>query len=169
MKHFWFGAGLLAVLLAVGLWTSYQMDSIHSSIADTLNLAAQTALSGDPDAGYETARQARDRWEMHRHATAAVADHTPMEEADSLFSQLESFIDAGDPAQFSACCTQLAALVRAIGQAHTLTWWNLLTCYRVPWASCNIPCASWSAAASASCRVLAAVPTSTSSAPGLRS
>lgn len=126
MKHFWSGIGLLAVLLALGLWTSHAMESVHTPIANSLALAAEETLSGDPDRGIAAARQARAQWERHRHATASVADHQPMEEADSLFAQMESFIAAGDVTQFAACCARLSELVRAISEAHTLTWWNLL-------------------------------------------
>lgn len=126
MKHFWSGIGLLAVLLAACLWASHTMENVHTPIADSLALAAEKTLSGDAVQGIEAARQARAQWERHRHATASVADHQPMEEADSLFTQMESFIAAGDFAQFSACCARLSELVRAIGEAHTLTWWNLL-------------------------------------------
>ena len=126
MKHFWFGAALLAVLLGVGLWTSHAMDSIHTPIADSLSLAAEQALSGETVRGIETARRAHDAWQRHRKGTASVADHAPMEEADSLFAQMEAFITAGEFSQFAACCTRLSELVRAIGEAHTLTWWNLL-------------------------------------------
>lgn len=126
MKHFWSGIGLLAVLLALGLWTSHAMEAVHAPIADSLALAAEKTLSGNTGEGIDAARQARSQWEQHRHATASVADHEPMEEADSLFAQIESFIVAGDMSQFAACCARLSELVRAISESHTLTWWNLL-------------------------------------------
>ena len=126
MKHFWAGIGLLAVLLALGLWTSHTMEDVHTPIADSLKLAAEKALSGDAAGGVEDARKAQIQWERYRHATASVADHEPMEEADSLFAQLDSFIAAADMTRFAACCARLSELVRAISEAHTLSWWNLL-------------------------------------------
>ena len=55
---------------------------------------------------------------------AQAADHQPMEDVDSLFARLPAYGE--DPTEFSACCRELARRVRAVYEAHSLTWWNLL-------------------------------------------
>ena len=55
-----------------------------------------------------------------------MADHGPLEEIDSLFAQVQIYADTGKTADFAAYCTRLAKLVTAVGEAHGLTWQNLL-------------------------------------------
>ena len=126
MRRFLLGVGLLLALLALGLWISFTLTQTHQSIAHTLEEAAVQTLSGDPDTGRALAQQAQQVWEAHWHSTASVADHAPMDEIDGLFSQLEIYAQAGQEADFAANCTRLSKLIDAVGEAHSLTWWNLL-------------------------------------------
>jgi hypothetical protein len=114
------------VFLALGFWISSAMDDIHLEIADTLDAAAEQALSGDLQAGMASARKAKADWQAHWHNSATVADHAPMDEIDGLLAQLECYSRANMPGDFAACCTRIALLVRAMREAHSLTWWNLL-------------------------------------------
>lgn len=126
MSRFWLGIGLLVLFLAMGLWISFSVDSIHQTIAETLDQAAAQTLSGDPEAGLALARQARSDWETRWRETASIADHAPMDEIDGLFAQLEIYGQTDNHADFAAYCSRLAKLVTAVGEAHTLNWWNLL-------------------------------------------
>ena len=126
MKRLWLGIGILLLFFALGLWISKTMDDVHLSIADTLDAAAEQALSGDLAAGLETARRAKTAWEKNWHGSAAVADHAPMDEIDGLLAQLECYSRANMPGDFAACCSRISLLVRAMSEAHSLTWWNLL-------------------------------------------
>lgn len=126
MGRFWIGAGILVLLLAVGLWVSYTMDTTHESIGKTLDQAAADALKGDLESGFALAQQARSQWQANWTRTATVADHAPMDEIDGLFAQLEAYRQSRRPDDFAAYCARLSALVAAVGEAHSLTWWNLL-------------------------------------------
>lgn len=126
MQRFWLGIGLLVLFLALGLWISYTMDGTHQTIAQTLDQAAEQTLSGDLDAGVALAQQAHSDWDTHWHKIASVADHAPMDEIDGLFAQLEIYSQTDSRADFAAYCARLAKLVSAVGEAHTLNWWNLL-------------------------------------------
>ena len=126
MGRLWLGIGLLALFLVLGLWIGHTMDAVHLSIADTLEIAADQALSGDMEAAMETADEAKASWEKHWHGSATVADHAPMDEIDGLIAQLECYNRADQPGDFAACCARLSLLVRAMSEAHSLTWWNLL-------------------------------------------
>ena len=126
MGRLWIGIGILVLLLVLGLWISHVMDDVHVGIAETLKTAAEQALSGDLEAGMDTAQRAKVRWEDHWHGSAAVADHEPMDEIDGLLAQLECYGKANQPGDFAACCKRLALLVEAMSEAHSLTWWNLL-------------------------------------------
>ena len=126
MVRFLAGLGILAICLAVGLWTSTVMDTRHQAICDTLNQAAGESTAGDLETGISLARSAQDQWERHWHGSAVMADHAPMDEIDSLFAQLQVYGQAGLATDFASYCTRLAKLVAAMGEAHALTWWNLL-------------------------------------------
>lgn len=125
-KRFWGGVGVLALLLGLGIWVAKSMETTHETVARHLEQAATEALSGDTKQGQYALQKAQELWLQRRDLTAAVADHGPMEEVDSILSQLESFAAAGDRVSFAAWCSRAARLVEAIGEAHKLTWQNLL-------------------------------------------
>lgn len=126
MGKFWIGIFLLLLLLGFGLWTGSVMENIHRQMANTLTVAADTAVAGDMPGAMETAARLREQWQRRRNWVAIVADHTPIDEIDSLFAQLEIYGKGDATAEFSACCSQVAQLVKAVGEAHSLNWWNLL-------------------------------------------
>lgn len=126
MGRFCFGIGILVLFLVLGLWVSYAMNNVHQSIGETLDQAAVQALDGDLESGFLLAQQARSHWQAHWNSTASVADHAPMDEIDGLFAQLDAYRQSERPDDFAAYCARLSALVMAVGEAHSLTWWNLL-------------------------------------------
>lgn len=125
-RRFWYGLGTLLVLLVLSLWTAWGMENRQRPITDALEQASQVALEGDIDRGAALVSHARTAWEETRTLTATAADHGPMEEIESLFAQVQVYAQAGETAEFSAYCTRLAKLVAAVGEAHKLSWQNLL-------------------------------------------
>ncbi len=126
MGRFWLGVGLLLLFLALGIWVTYSMDTLHQPLSDTLQQAAEKSLSGDLEAGIALAQQARKIWEAHWHRSATFADHAPMDEIDGLFAQMEIYARAGKAVDFAAYCARLSNLIAAMGEAHSPNWWNLL-------------------------------------------
>ena len=126
MKRCWIGIGLLVLFLAAGLWVMAEMDTAHRRISRDLEQAVKQTLSGETEQGVLLAQQAKQHWEDARRGTACVADHEPMEEIDSLFARLEVYAREGQALEFAACCARLSALVQAMGEAHSLQWWNIL-------------------------------------------
>ena len=126
MGRFWLGAALLAALLILGLWIGRTTDWSHETISKMLDMAAEQVMAGDTAEGLATAQAARRRWHRGWNATAAIADHAPMDEIDGLFAQLEIYGQLRSPMELAAVCARLSALVSAMGEAHQLTWWNLL-------------------------------------------
>ena len=89
MKRSWIGFVLLLVLLAGGIAATWGMAKCHEPIARDLENAAKTALQGDMAQGEVLMLQAREAWGRSRHLGACFADHTPMEEIDALFAEVE--------------------------------------------------------------------------------
>ena len=126
MGRLWLGLGILAVFLGLGLYVGAAAEGTHQQISGVLEQAAQEALAGDLEAGVALAQQAHHRWQKNWHSTAAVADHAPMDEIDGIFNQAFAFAESGRAGDFAACCARLSGLVAAVGEAHSLSWWNLL-------------------------------------------
>ena len=126
MGRFWLGISLLLLFLGLGLWTGSVAGQANEAISQTLAQAADTILSGDLETGKQLAQQARQDWENQWHSIATVADHSPMDEIDSLFGQMSVYAQAGQSTALAACCARLSRLIAAVGEAHSLTWWNLL-------------------------------------------
>ena len=122
-RRFYLGAGLLLVLLIMGLFTGWAMEKGRQPEARLLEQAAEETQM---QRGVDLAMQAKNLWQSKRKAVAAVADHTPMDEIDNLFAELEVYAKANEQVHFASCCSQLASLLRAVTDAHTLNWWNIL-------------------------------------------
>ncbi len=125
-RRFWYGSAILVFFLVLGLLVAWGMENMQRPVTGKLEQAAQAALDGDMEQGIILAQTAKDTWQRHRDLTAAVADHAPMEEIDSLFAQVEVYAQSEKTVDFAAYCTRLARLVEAVGEAHALTWQNLL-------------------------------------------
>ena len=118
--------GLLLALLLLGLLTSWYMDRQHRTISRELEESGWMALSGQWSNARERAQAATAAWEKNRQLRSALADHTPMEEIDDLFEELNIYAAAGERTEFARCCAALSVRIQAVGEAHRLTWWNVL-------------------------------------------
>lgn len=126
MKRLWIGVGFLAVMLAAGIWLTLFFADIHKPLSDSLQQAAQYAKTGQWEQADNLTRQAREDWTRYRNLIAAVADHEPLEEMESLLEQLELYGQSRDSVEYAALCARIAALADAMGESQQLTWWNLL-------------------------------------------
>ena len=117
---------LLLALLLFGLLSSWYMERQHRMISRELEESSRMALSGQWSDAREKAQQAATAWGKNRELRAALADHTPMEEIDALLEELNTYAAAGERTEFARCCGALSVRIRAVGEAHRLTWWNVL-------------------------------------------
>lgn len=126
MKRSIFGFILMLVLLGAGIGTAVGMEKRHAPIAEDLAAASRCALDGD----WENARfhlgQAEAAWQRDWRCDAALTDHQPMEDIDSLFSQAAVYGALQDTGEFSAGCLELERRVEALSDAHGIQWWSFL-------------------------------------------
>ena len=116
------GVGILIALLILGLLSGFAMEQIHRPITELLRQAADQDL----EESMATAQKAKALWKKYWQFSATLADHSPMDEIDGLFAQLDAYGKAGLQGDFSACCLRISMLVEAMAEAHRFTWWNLL-------------------------------------------
>lgn len=126
MKKGWLGIGILTVFLVAGLALSFWMDRIHLPGSELLQQAAEVTLEGDLKQGIALAKRAESLWENSREATATVADHGPMEEIDGLFRELWVYAESEEEPHFAATSAELALKIRAVADAHRISWRSLL-------------------------------------------
>ncbi len=126
MKRGWIGLGLLLVLLAGSIAVTCAMDSQHAPMARDLEAASDLALAGEWEKASALAEKTRAEWEEKWNFDAAFADHEPMEAIDGLFAQADVYARTREEISFAAVCAELARRLEAMGDAHGLTWWNLL-------------------------------------------
>ena len=125
-KRFYFGVGLLVLFLILGIVAAAATDSASAPIARQLEEAAREAVAGDVEKSIALAQSAKQNWQGVWKPFATVADHSPMDEIDGLFAELEIYAQAKDAVHLAACCAQLAELVEAMAEAHRPAWWNLV-------------------------------------------
>ena len=126
MTRGWLGAGLLAALLILGLFIGSAMNTFHSAAGDLLDTAAEKALAGDFTGAEAAAQEAKAHWMQNRKSTAVIADHTPMEDVDALFAEMEVYAQTGELPHFIAICRELSQRINAVSEAHQFNWWNIL-------------------------------------------
>lgn len=117
------GLGILLFFLIAGLFAAATMKHACDPVAQLLKRAS---AQDNPQLAIELAQEAKQKWDRHSNSIAALADHTPMDEIDSLFAQAISCAENGQTADFSALCSRLSLLVSAVYDAHRLTWWNII-------------------------------------------
>ena len=123
MKRMWIGAGLLAVLLAVGLLVGTAMGARLSPGADKLRQAGEFALAGDWEKAEMLTDSVRADWERTRWLVEILTSHENLEQIDMSFAQLSVYGAVDGPA-YSALCTALAQQLEALGKAHGCSWEN---------------------------------------------
>lgn len=125
MKRSWFGFILLLILLALALTVTWVMGQIHRPVVQDLRQAADLALAEDWEGADAAAQRAKSQWQLWANVRLCFADHTPVEDIDSMFGALEAYEAEKETADFAAACLQLKEKVDAVGQAHGLSLWNL--------------------------------------------
>ena len=123
MNRLWFGIGLLMALLICGILLSGKVEPLQQRLSSHLETAAQAAIAGHTDSALEFSQKAQQQWASHQHFLAAFTDHEPIEQAQTLFSEL-SLLSPEDP-DFAFTCVHLAQIMRAIADPHGITWWTL--------------------------------------------
>lgn len=126
MKRLYIGIAILLFFLISGLFLTCSFGRIHAPLAQTLENASQAAIAGNWENAVCLADSAKTRWETYRNFTAAVADHEPLEEMDTLFSQLEIYEKLRLNVEFAGICTRLSQMAAAMEESQKLTWWTLL-------------------------------------------
>lgn len=126
MKRSKFGLGILLALLVLGAVSAWMMVRLLEPVAETVGQAGEAALRQDWSAAEALSGAVRQTWDRRFPFFASFSDHEPMEEINGLFAQLEIYARSRDPQNFAAICAQLAKDLEAMGEAHSLKWWNLL-------------------------------------------
>ena len=122
----WLGAGILALFLILSLVTGELMDNAHAPTGELLDSAAEKALDGEFDTAVALGLAAKERWDRQWNGTATIADHSPMDDMDALFGEMEIYARTGEEPHFAACCRELARRVNAMADAHRFSWRNVL-------------------------------------------
>lgn len=125
MKKTWVAVAVLLVLIVAGIAAAVAMGSIHGKMSEALFRAA-TLAEEDWGQAKALAESARAEWEKYAHLIAALADHEPLEEIDSLFLQVRICILQEDRESFAMACARLAGIAERLAQSNCPSWWNLL-------------------------------------------
>ena len=125
-KRFYLGVAILALLLTICIIAAIIMALIHQPMETDLQEAAGLALSNDLERALPLAQRAYDRWETYHGITASFADHSPMDDTDTLFQEMLVYGHTEEIPHFAACCRQLAVMTQAMYDAHVFSLKNFL-------------------------------------------
>lgn len=125
-KRFYLGTFILAALLALSIGTSAAMKAIHRPMEADLKEAARLALEDNLETALPLAQRAYSRWEQFHSIIASFADHSPMDDTDTLFQEMLIYGQTEEVPHFIACCQELAVMAEAMYDAHRFSLKNLL-------------------------------------------
>ena len=125
-KRFYLGCIILIVLLGLGIGAALGMKAIHQPVENHLRQAAAFAMDENMNAALPLAQKAYHRWQKLHSITASLADHTPMDDTDTLFQEMLVYGQMGEVPHFAACCRELTFMVEAMYDAHAFSLKNLL-------------------------------------------
>lgn len=126
MNRLGIGIGILAVLLIIGAVFLWLSNDFHQELGAILEQGAQAAMAENWQTADQKLQEGKEKWNRYRRFLSAITDHEPMEEMDSLFSQLELFSQYRLKVDFIAVCNSLSHLAEAIDESHNLKWWSIL-------------------------------------------
>ena len=120
------GAGLLVLLLLLGLLSAWYLNRQSSAMAAALEDSTWLALSGQWENAKEMSASVRQDWEKGWRLRAAFADHANLEEIDGLFREMMIYGAADERTEFSRTCALLAEKLKAMADSARFSWWNVL-------------------------------------------
>lgn len=126
MKHVKLGCGILVVLFTIGLLLTLCLSGLRDSLCSAIDTAATAALAENWEEADKSAKAGRQLWERRRKFVASVVDHELLEEADTLFAQLDVYGALQLAAEYTTVCKCLVRQMDAIGESQSLRWWHLL-------------------------------------------
>lgn len=126
MKRSIFGAGMLALLLILGVAAQWGIARQQDPVAQTLDKAAEAALDGDWERVDTLIGQAHKTWQQGYDLSAALADHEPLEKIDAQFASLKVWQKERSAPMTAAGCAELASQIRALVEEQRFSWKTLL-------------------------------------------
>ena len=125
-KRFYLGLAILLLLLGLGIGTSAAMKALHAPVEQLLEDAAAIALEGKLEDALPMAKAAYSRWQKYHGLTASFADHSPMDDTDTLFQEMLVYGQMEEIPHFAATCRQLVIMTEAMYDAHVFSLKNML-------------------------------------------
>ena len=124
MRRVWLGAGLLAILLTLGLLTGAAMKASVCPDTEDLTAAAEAARRGDWEQAKALTVQVRADWEQMKWAAEMLSDHETLGQIDTAFAQL-SACEYADPVGYATLCTAIAQDLQSVVKNHICSWQNI--------------------------------------------
>ena len=125
-RRFYLGLAILLILLSLGIGTTLSMKAIHEPVETALADAARLAAENQQEQALAIAEKAYERWQKYHAVTASFADHSPMDDTDTLFQEMLVYGNMEEIPHFIACCRELVVMAEAMYDAHVFSLKNLL-------------------------------------------
>ena len=126
MNKLWLGIGLMVILLAGGIGLLWGSTVFFNDFSRNVEEAGELALVGDWSAATEKMVKTQRKWERYRRFWASFTDHEPMEQMQTLLSQIELYRKEQLEVEFASACRALSHVAEAIEESHSLRWWSVL-------------------------------------------
>ena len=126
MKQFWFGLGLIGLLLISGFFLGNRMEQRHLLQAKDLERAADCVREEDWELAAALLARSQKSWEAGKGFTASFIHHDTVSNIDTRFAELAVYAEHHSDPEFRAGCVSLARVLESLPGSHRLHWWNFL-------------------------------------------
>lgn len=126
MKYLSIGIGILAVLLAVCIFSSVWVAKSVETAQAALSEAVQALNRGDLDAAMLRGEDAATQWNRHANVFGVFLSHEEIDEISVGFSNLRAYADNGASEDYRVCCAELLFRLSHIAQMDIPFYYNFL-------------------------------------------
>ena len=126
MNRLWIGIAIMILFLAMGLGLLWGSNTFFQSFSRDMEQISAHALGANWADADKLLEKCQQKWETYRHFWASFTDHAPMEQMDTLLSQLDVYRRRQLGVEFAVVCNNISHLAQAIDESHSLCWWSVL-------------------------------------------
>jgi hypothetical protein len=126
MKSLLPSLAMLAVILLFSLWSCSAVTAHTERWDAQLEAAAEKAAQEDWDGAAEALADSYRDWSAHQTFLHIVEDHTPVDDAESMYRRAAAFAGVREPSEFQAELADLRDQLRLLAERERFSVKNIL-------------------------------------------
>lgn len=126
MKHHLITSLVILIgLLSFGLWSTCYLGQQTQRTQNELGAAFPLAAAGELERAHRHTEKAAAAWKKASRLAACLAEHQVLDQIESLFGELEAWVQVDNPQQYTAALMRLSVLLNTLADGERPFFHNL--------------------------------------------